>query len=63
MKTKYEYPPGTVRWRRHNPNEGDVRGVRIQEGWEAEAMMIGNHPINGRPFKNGAQWWFREVKE
>lgn len=61
MSARYHYKPGTVRWRRHNPKDGDVRGVRIPEGWEAIAVQRDCHPITGEPFKSD-EWWFREIR-
>lgn len=59
MKGVVHYPPGTVRWRRHN-GKGDVRGHRVP-GWDIEADLLTEHPITGKPLPS-AQWWFKETK-
>ena len=58
----YHYKPGTVRWRRHNPKHGDVRGVRVPDGWAAMAEQRDTHPITGRHFR-AAEWWIKETRE
>ena len=59
MKNPYIYEPGTVRWRRFNSSEGDVRGYRPPKGWDAEALTPEYHPITGRPIRY--QWWIKET--
>lgn len=55
---KYFYEIGAVRWRRHTA--GDVRGVRVPEGWEAMAEQVDHHPITGEKLKR-LEWWIKET--
>jgi hypothetical protein len=61
MKSAYQYPPGTQRWRRYT-DPGDVRGYRAPAGWDAEAMVIDEHPLTGNPLAQ-PQWWIRETRD
>lgn len=57
---KYHYQVGASRWSRHS-NKGDVRASRPPNGWSRFAHLLEAHPITNKPFKNGPQWWFRDV--
>ena len=57
----YVYRPGTVRWKRHT-GPGDVRGTRPPKGWEREAVLLDEHPVTRKRFKQ-VQWWFRDTYE
>ena len=54
-----QYPPGTVRWRKHNGND-DVRAHRVA-GWDIEADLLDYHPLTGKAFLR-SQWWFKETR-
>ena len=53
------YKPGAVRWRKHRGND-DARAARAPKGWEVEAMVLDEHPVTGKPFKQ-YQWWIKET--
>ena len=55
---KYHYQ-NAIRWFRWD-KDGDVRLHRPPNGWEAEAILLDNHPITGRAFRQ-AQWWICET--
>lgn len=59
MKTRYQYEPGTTRWRRHD-GKSDVRTYRAPNGWEAFVHELGYHPITGIAFTE-PQCWFEET--
>ena len=61
MKTSYTYLPGTIRARRYD-GSGDVRGYRPPKGWEAEAVLVSEHPLTGRSL-TAAQWWIIETRK
>lgn len=56
------YEPGTTRWRKHTGNF-DIRAFRPAKGWCAFAHLLDCHPITGRSFRNGSQWWLQETFE
>lgn len=56
---KYHYVHGATRWFRYT-GTGDVRLYRPPQGWHADAQVIDQHPITGKPLPE-AQWWIHEV--
>lgn len=57
----YLYEIGAVRWKRWT-GDGDVRCYRARKGWgNVTADLYWDHPTTGRPFRNGGQWWIREM--
>lgn len=56
---KYHYVHGATRWFRFT-GPGDVRLHRAPRGWEAKAVVIDQHPLTGKSFKQ-AQWWVCET--
>lgn len=60
---RYHYNPGTCRWFRWQ-GWGDIRGYRAPEGWTVSGVaQFDEHPITGKPFKDGAQWWICETRD
>ena len=53
------YKPGATRWRKHS-GKYDVRCHEAPKGWDVEAMILDEHPITGKPLKQG-QWWIKET--
>ena len=60
MSMPYLYVPGTVRWRRHGPTQGNPHAVYVPRGWEASAEQRRTHPITGANFPR-IQWWIKET--
>lgn len=61
MRTAYQYPKGTVRWRIFG-GDYDIRGYPAPKGWSASAHMLDYHPLTNRPL-NELTWWIKEVKD
>lgn len=56
---KYHYQVGSVRWTK--VVSGDPRAHATNKGWTAFAYQLEEHPITGKPFKEGYQWWIKET--
>lgn len=60
MSTLYAYEPGTVRWRKHDLDSGDIHLVYVPRGWKAELQYRTHHPTGGQKLRQ-TQWWVKET--
>lgn len=58
---QWNYPPGTVRWRRMKVNDSEF--PEATPGWRRSVHSCDSHPVNGLPFLGGYfQIWIKEIK-